>query len=474
MSQPSVSTPSKHSKEQSNPKNIGAEIDLSDVITDVVPLSIVHVHATSMRKDRTYASRKDNPSKVNTSSFPSMTARNVKTLEPSIAVKKSQSMTSMYLDPISVEPNVRISKDCHVMKNVMEDVEAYETSNRPRSITTLSKSSMIIADRDNVDKNIRVLISQVLGIDPKTNVVPDVSTSLAQPDNTTETPMDKSDVNLSTLSPEKSKDRERYEGMIGDLDDKDENSVEIKDQPTDIVNIEDLDSDDFPIGQRLAPEPNIHSTSEPVDSPSMPSSESSTLEEISPSNSSLKSTSPNASSSLSPTVSSSKSNSIYQSNNTIIPSPTENIPLRPHTVILVPKRSDNLHNMQNKAKSWFSQPRLKPRFLLTHFEPKSTKQALPRLQCKETMQAKKEKMELLRGLSLGKIDTSNISPLQQEVLIIWGEDDKIFPVQMAHELKQIISKNARIELMKEASHVPQTEKPEEFNNIIFNFLRSSS
>ncbi|XP_058785997.1 uncharacterized protein LOC131660716 isoform X2 [Vicia villosa] len=87
---------------------------------------------------------------------------------------------------------------------------------------------------------------------------------------------------------------------------------------------------------------------------------------------------------------------------------------------------------------------------------------------------RKEKMELLGGLSLGKIDTSNISPLQQEVLIIWGEDDKIFPVQMAHELKEVISKKARIELIKEASHVPQAENPEEFNNIIFNFLRSSS
>ncbi|XP_050885292.1 uncharacterized mitochondrial protein AtMg00810-like [Lathyrus oleraceus] len=88
MSQPSVSTPSKHSKENSNPKNIGAEIDLSDVITDVIPLSIVLVHATPMRKARTSAYRKGKPSKVSTSSFPSMTARNVKTLRPSTAVKK--------------------------------------------------------------------------------------------------------------------------------------------------------------------------------------------------------------------------------------------------------------------------------------------------------------------------------------------------------------------------------------------------
>lgn len=38
---------------------------------------------------------------------------------------------------------------------------------------------MIVDDIDDVDKNICVLISQVLGIEPKTGVVPDVSTSLA-------------------------------------------------------------------------------------------------------------------------------------------------------------------------------------------------------------------------------------------------------------------------------------------------------
>lgn len=138
------------------------------------------------------------------------------------------------------------------MTNFMEDVESSETSNSPRSVTTLSIYNMIVADRDNVDKNIRVLISQVLGIDPKTNVMPDISTSLAQPDNNTETPMDKYDDNVPTLSPEKSKDKETSERMTGDMDDKDNNFVEKKDQPTNIVNIEELDCNVVPIGQRLA------------------------------------------------------------------------------------------------------------------------------------------------------------------------------------------------------------------------------
>lgn len=40
-----------------------------------------------------------------------MTAKNVKTRELSTAVNKPYFMTSLYFDPISVEPNVGVSKD---------------------------------------------------------------------------------------------------------------------------------------------------------------------------------------------------------------------------------------------------------------------------------------------------------------------------------------------------------------------------
>lgn len=68
-----------------------------------------------------------------------MTARSINAFEPPIVVKKPQFMTSMYLKPISVEPNVDMSKDCPVATNVMEDVKAFGTNNRPRFVTTLSK-----------------------------------------------------------------------------------------------------------------------------------------------------------------------------------------------------------------------------------------------------------------------------------------------------------------------------------------------
>lgn len=86
---------------------------------------------------------------------------------------------------------------------------------------------------------------------------------------------------------------------------------------------------------------------------------------------------------------------------------------------------------------------------------------------------RKEKMELLKGLTLGRDDAVNLSPLQQEVLIIWGEHDQIFPVQMATDLKQVIGKKARLELIKNASHVPQIEQAGEFNKIVLDFLRGS-
>lgn len=38
---------------------------------------------------------------------------------------------------------------------------------------------------------------------------------------------------------------------------------------------------------------------------------------------------------------------------------------------------------------------------------------------------------------------------------------------------RVIGKNVKLELIKEAAHVPQIEKPVEFNRIIINFLRGT-
>ncbi|KAJ4708921.1 alpha/beta-Hydrolases superfamily protein [Melia azedarach] len=87
---------------------------------------------------------------------------------------------------------------------------------------------------------------------------------------------------------------------------------------------------------------------------------------------------------------------------------------------------------------------------------------------------RKEKMELLKGLSLGRENTVDLSPLEQEVLIVWGDQDQIFPLKMAAELKQLLGKKARLEIIENTSHVPQIENSGFFNNIVKDFLCGSS
>ncbi|PQP99251.1 pimeloyl-[acyl-carrier protein] methyl ester esterase-like [Prunus yedoensis var. nudiflora] len=88
---------------------------------------------------------------------------------------------------------------------------------------------------------------------------------------------------------------------------------------------------------------------------------------------------------------------------------------------------------------------------------------------------RKEKMELLKGLTLGRDDTTNLSPLpNKEVLIVWGDKDQIFPLEMATELKELLGPKTRLEVIKNTSHVPQVENPIQFNNIVESFLCDSS
>jgi pimeloyl-ACP methyl ester carboxylesterase len=91
----------------------------------------------------------------------------------------------------------------------------------------------------------------------------------------------------------------------------------------------------------------------------------------------------------------------------------------------------------------------------------------------------------------------------QEVLVLWGEHDQIFPVEKAFQVARsvvhnahltltqydLISRvacvwglrkgkckcrklgaNARLEVLKDTGHMPQEEDPKRFNEAILNFL----
>ncbi|GLT85618.1 hypothetical protein SLE2022_038040 [Rubroshorea leprosula] len=87
---------------------------------------------------------------------------------------------------------------------------------------------------------------------------------------------------------------------------------------------------------------------------------------------------------------------------------------------------------------------------------------------------RKEKLELLKGLTLGRTEDANLAPLQQDVLIVWGNQDQIFPLNMAYELKELLGEKVRLKVLENTSHVPQIEDSRLFNNEVNKFFCGSS
>ncbi|CAA6659323.1 unnamed protein product [Spirodela intermedia] len=98
-----------------------------------------------------------------------------------------------------------------------------------------------------------------------------------------------------------------------------------------------------------------------------------------------------------------------------------------------------------------------------------------------------EKLALINGLELDK-DGEISSPLWsrekscslwidapwkflfQQVLLIWGDHDRLFPLETAHRLKDHLGEGARLEVIKNTGHAPQTEDPGRFNELVLAFL----
>jgi pimeloyl-ACP methyl ester carboxylesterase len=89
---------------------------------------------------------------------------------------------------------------------------------------------------------------------------------------------------------------------------------------------------------------------------------------------------------------------------------------------------------------------------------------------------------LLRTLRYG-VDLKGLKrevwkPLQEKIgflscptLIIWGDQDKITPVDQAYRGQKLI-KQAALYIFEKCGHIPQVEWAEEFNNLVLDFLES--
>lgn len=77
--------------------------------------------------------------------------------------------------------------------------------------------------------------------------------------------------------------------------------------------------------------------------------------------------------------------------------------------------------------------------------------------CTENRQERKELVHVLHK----NRKLEDLPKITQPTLIIWGEHDKIFPVELAHRLKRHLGENAELVILKNAGHAINMEKPKE-------------
>lgn len=62
-----------------------------------------------------------------------------------------------------------------------------------------------------------------------------------------------------------------------------------------------------------------------------------------------------------------------------------------------------------------------------------------------------------------------LTKIRAETLVLWGQHDELMPIEFARQFATNIP-NAKLEIISNCGHVPQIERPKEFNQLLKNFL----
>lgn len=81
---------------------------------------------------------------------------------------------------------------------------------------------------------------------------------------------------------------------------------------------------------------------------------------------------------------------------------------------------------------------------------------------------REEKMALIKGITAR--EGFELTPLPQDVLIIWGEFDQIYPVEKAHKMKEKLGEKATVKVIPGTGHLPQQQDIKLFNRVLLDFL----
>ncbi|CAK7339578.1 unnamed protein product [Dovyalis caffra] len=84
---------------------------------------------------------------------------------------------------------------------------------------------------------------------------------------------------------------------------------------------------------------------------------------------------------------------------------------------------------------------------------------------------RKERAELLEGLVINNKDTT-IPTFVQKVHLLWGENDQIFKLELAQNMKEQLGEKATFQGIQKAGHLVHLERPCVYNRCLKQFLTS--
>nr|WP_295870919.1 alpha/beta hydrolase [uncultured Chitinophaga sp.] len=113
---------------------------------------------------------------------------------------------------------------------------------------------------------------------------------------------------------------------------------------------------------------------------------------------------------------------------------------------------------------------IRERVAYTFYDPAIATDAL----VNEVFQTTQNRIKCLRIVQTAKSAQRNyVAPILPEILtptlLIWGEEDRIAPPDVAREFHQLLP-HATLEMLPACGHAPMMERPEEFNRILEDFL----
>uniref|UniRef100_A0ACD5WUS3 Uncharacterized protein n=1 Tax=Avena sativa TaxID=4498 RepID=A0ACD5WUS3_AVESA len=83
---------------------------------------------------------------------------------------------------------------------------------------------------------------------------------------------------------------------------------------------------------------------------------------------------------------------------------------------------------------------------------------------------RKERSELLRELLKNGAGIDPLPVLTQKTLVLWGDKDQVFPVDLGYGLQRHLGEGCRLEIIKDAGHALQLEGAGKVNSFITSFL----